>query len=207
MYTPNSFSQIDSKKELFDLIQFIVKENYSHHTVPTNNSSLFTESYTLYQEEAIFYEQAEYFIAKNVQEKIVGAIRVCKYTGITLPIEKIFNINIENYANTKHPIFHIGRFAINNQCKSIVLLKKLLLLALTPLKQHPQSVAFAECDAKLFRTLKTLGIQATPIGGAINYLGSSTLPILIRYQDFISFYKDHSYLLANQYELQRLKSA
>ncbi|CAL2083558.1 conserved protein of unknown function [Tenacibaculum sp. 190524A02b] len=195
MYLQNNFHEINTKRELFKLIQFIVKENYAHHTVNDNTSSLFTECYDLYKEEALFFENSAYYIAKDIQNTIVAGIRVCKYKDVSLPIEKIFGIDIKKFISPKQPVFHIGRFAIHKKCKSLVLLKQLLVLALAPLTKDTQSVAFAECDAKLYRILRMLGIKVSAIGDPVVYLGSTTIPIIIHFKDFIHFYNRHKQLI------------
>ncbi|CAL2095809.1 N-acyl amino acid synthase FeeM domain-containing protein [Tenacibaculum sp. 190524A02b] len=198
MYLQNNFQEISTKRELFKLIQFIVKENYTHHAVNENTSSLFEECYELYKEEALFFENSIYYVVKSLRGSIVAGIRICKYKEVSLPIEKVFGIDIKKFVTPKQPIFHIGRFAIHKNCKSLVLLKQLLVLALAPLTKNKQSVAFAECDAKLYKILRMLGIKVSAIGKPLVYLGSTTIPIIIQFKDFIRFYKAHKYLINNQ---------
>ena len=77
------------------------------------------------------------------------------------------------------------------------LFKKLLVCVAKSICNHDGNVAFAECDSKLLRILKLLGVKAMAIGESVNYLGSETIPIAMTYDGIIDFYKKNKHLLEN----------
>jgi len=193
----NYLERLDSDG-IFDLAQFIVKENFNHHTNDELPRENFAEVNSIYEEEKMFFNNSDIFVIKNYQGNIEGAIRVLKwnYSDI-LPLEKIFGINpleIVTISPSKS-IWHIGRFAIKKDSSGINLFKKLMICAIAPVCQDENSIAFAECDSKLLRVLKGLGIKTTIIGEAINYLGSETIPVSMDYNGLINFYRKNKHLV------------
>ncbi|WP_075341694.1 hypothetical protein [Tenacibaculum agarivorans] len=197
MITKNYHLERLSKNQVSNLAEFIVLENFKHHTnqVPKNYQN---EVNDIHQEEMKFFHNAEIFVSKDLLGTINGAIRVLKwnYKDI-LPIEKIFGINPLNYIvnkNVNH-IYHIGRFAINSSLRDINLFKKLMLCAIAPVCKDQNNIAFAECDNKLLRVLNLLGIKAEIVGESIHYLGSETIPIALTYDGLINFLNTNKRLL------------
>ncbi|QIH40216.1 hypothetical protein G7A72_15985 [Flavobacterium sp. Sr18] len=113
------------------------------------------------------------------------------------PFSVIGDISLKN-------VWHIGRFAIKKEVSDISLFKKLIICAITPVCQHKDNIAFAECDSKLLRMLKLLGIKTTIIGKSINYLGSETIPISMNYDGLISFYEKNKNLISNDILISKI---
>ena len=90
-----SIKSVDAR-ELYELAAFVVKENYSHHSlsgyIPIASQN---EIYDIYNEELTFASTSQYFMVYDRNEKIIGSIRVFKWDCKTLiPMQKIFKIAI-----------------------------------------------------------------------------------------------------------------
>lgn len=193
------------KTDLKSLAKFVVDQNFNHHLNVAMSPTYQSDVLSLFEEEASFLSSSDIFIAKEHSNNIVGSIRVLKWDYLNvLPIEKIFSIDPLWFSNQvkTHDTYHIGRFAIKKDLRNLNLLKKLLLHAIEPVCSHPLNIAFAECDSKLLRTLTLLGIKTTIIGKSINYLGSETLPILMKTSGLSSFYQKNKHLIQKGLNLQ-----
>ncbi|OED43731.1 hypothetical protein AB832_02410 [Flavobacteriaceae bacterium (ex Bugula neritina AB1)] len=185
--------------EISTLAEFVVTENFKHHSnnnLPINYKN---DIISISEEEVKSFNNSDIFVVKDSLGKISGSIRVLKWNyQDELPIEKIFGINpidITGHSPLKH-IWHIGRFAIKKESKDITLFKRLMVCAIAPICTHENSVAFAECDSKLLRVLLALGIKATVIGEPIDYLGSETIPVCLPYEGLIDFYNKNKHLVS-----------
>lgn len=182
-----------SLHQLPDLAEFVVNQNYEHHSDESYPSGYQREINIICQEELNYFENSKIYLAKDPTGLLVGSIRVLKWNGFDLlPLQKLFDINIEYPIG--YPVWHIGRFAIRKDVRDLNLLKKLMICSIHPLCQNRKSIVYAECDKKLLRTLRTLGIEIIPIGKPINYLGSDTIPIKISYSGIIDFYSKYKHL-------------
>lgn len=188
------------KSQLINLAEFIVTENFKHHSNNKLPENYKNDVNSIYKEELSFYENSEIFATKDHTGNILGAIRLLKwnYTDV-LPLQKIFGINplLALSQPNINDIYHIGRFAVKKDVRDINLFKKLLVCIAKIICNHKGNVAFAECDSKLLRILKLLGVKAMVIGESINYLGSETIPIAMTYDGIIDFYNSNKHLLDN----------
>ncbi len=179
--------------QLLDLSEFVVTENFKHHSNNILPENYKTDVNSIYKEEVNYFNDSEVFVSKDASGSISGSIRVLRWNyKDMLPIQKIFGINpllVTGDENVSiNDVWHIGRFAIKKEVKDINLFKQLMVCAISPICKHKGNIAFAECDSKLLRILNLLGIKATVIGNSINYLGSETIPILMTYDGLIDFY-------------------
>ncbi|WOC52766.1 hypothetical protein BPO_2119 [Bergeyella porcorum] len=179
------------KYDFFDrsIIDFVVRENYKHHQVFYDDDIVMCEIDKIYTEEQS-YDGKKTFISIDENGEINGAIRVIKwnYKDI-LPIQKIFNINpIDLMLNDGYGVYHIGRFAIRKEKHSIRTFKTLMMLAIEEVLKEEKSFAIAECDAKLLKTLKILGVEIIRLSESASYLGSETIPVLLPYDGLKNFY-------------------
>lgn len=169
---------------LWELSEFVVTENYLHHTngeeyCKNNTSNLIPK---IYDEEKSLYNTSRILIVRNCEGKIIGSIRSTIWDRQTsLPLEKLFGINPMDldFSEQVSSFWHIGRLAINREgsrySKSIL---KTLISAITePVKNEPNGCIIAEVDKKLYNSLGTLGITAHQIAPSIQYLASETIPI------------------------------
>lgn len=179
-------------REVFNVVQFIVQENFKHHEVDTFVQNYNAEFNAVYNEELTYCSSSKVYVERDEHGAIWGTIRVMKWNFTdVLPIQKIFNIDPLDHIEmgTINNVYHFGRLAIQRNCPSLQLLKKLIAAAIAPVCENKHNVAFAECDAKLFRTLSLLGIKMKVIGRPIEYLGSETIPVMITYDGLIGFHR------------------
>lgn len=190
--------------QLQDLAEFIVTENFKHHSNNTLPEDYLKDIDSIYKEEMRFYRNSQIYVSRDTFGDISGAIRVLKWNLMdVLPIEKIFGIDpIEaSQKTTINGIYHIGRFAIKREVKDIQLFKQLMVCAIAPICEHEDNIAYAEIDAKLLRVLTLLGIETTVVGESIQYLGSETIPVMMTAGGLMNFYNKNRYLVGNQVEL------
>lgn len=188
-----------SKKEIFSLAKFVVTENFNHHSEGNLPSNYLADVFSVVKEENSFFKNSQIFASKTNLGKIEGTIRVLNWNyKDELPLQKIFGINPLNIirASSIGPIWHIGRFAIKKGNKSLTLLKKLMICAITPICENQDSIAFAECDSKLLKILNAFGIETIRIGSSMNYLGSETVPVRMNYNGLIKFYNRNRHLVS-----------
>ncbi|MEL6559513.1 MAG: hypothetical protein AAFQ94_15085 [Bacteroidota bacterium] len=179
-------------QEVFKVVQFIVRENFKHHEVDTFVQNYNAEINAVYNEELTYCPHSKVYVERDEHGDIWGTIRVMKWNFVdTLPIQKIFNIDPLDHIEigTVNDVYHFGRLAIQRNCPSLQLLKKLVAAAITPVCENKHNIAFAECDAKLFRILSLLGIKMQVIGQPIEYLGSETIPVMFTYDGLIGFHR------------------
>lgn len=184
--------------QLADLAEFIVHENYNHHTNEVLPENYTQEIDAIYHEELSFYKSSEIFVSKDVTGNINGTIRVLKWNfKDLLPIQKIFGIHpfMALKKDQVNEIFHIGRFAIKKNAGNLNLFKKLITCSIAPICNHKDNIAFAEVDSKLLRVFKLIGIQAKVIGKSTSYLGSETIPVSLNYDGVIDFYNKNKSLV------------
>lgn len=193
-----------SNENTDELIHFIINENHLHHCKIVAAEDIDFAIQILCAEEKQ-YLNSHIFIAMS-NNIICGSIRIFQKTATQiLPIEKIFNINVEDVVGAETPIYHIGRFAISKGAdkKGFHIFKTLIALALQIAQQSQGGTVFAECDIKLLRTIRLLGIEAESIGAPILYLGSETVPIKLPWAGYQVFLEKSKNVLDR--ELQILK--
>ena len=190
-----------SNENLWELAKFVVDENYKHHAGGIVPSNYLSEIEAIFIEEQIYFNFSKVFVAKNSEQKVIGAIRIMNYTGNqTLPLQKLFNITSLTHISPQDSdiaMWHIGRFAVATDLGrfGILLFKQLLLYALQPICNAEKGIVFAECDSKLLRTMRTMGIQVLHLANGIEYLGSETIPAYATRDGIESFFNRNKSLL------------
>lgn len=184
--------------EIINLSEFVVSENFKHHLNNILPKDYENDVMSIYNEEMNYIKKFKIFVSKDYLGNILGLIRILKWNFIDLlPIQEFFGINpllVTKNINVSN-IYHIGRFAIKKEVRDINLFKQLMVCAISPICIDKKSIAFAECDSKLLRILSLLGIKATVIGESIDYLGSETIPICMKYDGLIGFYNKNKSLV------------
>lgn len=186
---------------------FVVLQNYEHHQKNCDRAKLEKEIADLSENEPIKLTRT--FIAVK-QQKICGSIRISKKTvGVKLPIEKLFDINPEKIVEKDSNIYHIGSFAVKKGAdeRGFRVFKTLMALALNEINLSEESAVFAECDSKLLRILKIVHIHPEPIGNSINYLGSETIPVLLKPSGFGKFLEINQHLILQNPSLLKDENA
>lgn len=184
------------KQNLFELARFVVEENYNHHC---GSNQLFNKEVDDIYLQELKLDNSKIFISTDQYHSIVGSIRVSKWNGRdVLPMQKLFNINIGSLRqNNNYSVWHIGRFAIKKGIDKtgFNVFKTLMVCAINEVCQNEDCFALAECDAKLLRVLKLLGIEAITLADSIDYLGSETIPVLLTYTGLKKFLDNNRHLL------------
>ncbi|QQQ28325.1 hypothetical protein [Chryseobacterium indoltheticum] len=197
----SNFSQLGINN-LHDLAKFVVLENFIHHSQYFSPQQLKEEVDSVYKEELKF-NNSKIFISRDSKNNINGSIRVLKWNSKdVLPIEKLFEIRpslLTNNVDTE--IWHIGRFAIKqfSDKAGFGVFKTLMTFAINEVCKNENSIALAECDVKLLRILRLLGIEAKALADPIYYLGSETIPVLLSYKGLKSFLDKNYYLLPQNF--------
>ena len=200
MITTTRHQLSDRQNEVFSLSKFVVLENFKHHADNVLPNHIQDEIDAIYQEELLYSDNSQIFIFRSAPGGILGTIRSLKWDYTQpLPIQKMFGIDPVKFSNGSpdSEIWHIGRFAIKKGMRDILLLKELMVNAIAPICQDSQNIAFAECDAKLLRIMRMMGIKAEVIGESIDYLGSETIPVCFPYSGLIDFYNENKYLMSS----------
>lgn len=186
-----------NRSEILELAKFVVEENCNHHCLSRHFQSN-REIQIIFNEESKL-QNSKIFVTRDSDYSIVGSIRVLKWNLMDiLPIKKMFGIDPKAFLmNRSTEIWHIGRFAIKKGIDKtgFNVFKTLMVCAINEVCKHENSLALAECDAKLLKILKLLGIEAIVLADSINYLGSETIPVLITYKSLKTFLDKNSFLL------------
>ena len=184
--------------KLYRLAEFVVHQNYRHHTKETE-SDYRREILSVYREELSYSVHSHILVATTFDEQIVGSIRLMKWDKMQkLPIQKHFHLTsfIHLLPVDCATIWHIGRFAVDSDANcGLTLFKQLMLYAMVPIYENKNDVLLAECDNKLLRAMKLMGIQAQRLGEGLKYLGSETTPIYITYSGLADFFQKNQNLL------------
>lgn len=184
------------------LVSYVITENYLHHGVQKHVADLASETSVLYAEEAQYTDS--YIFAAIADNRICGSIRICKkLPGQVMPIEKIYGIDISALVSDCASVYHIGRFAVTKGADSsgIRIFKTLMALALNVADKNLAGMVFAECDHKLLRIVRQLGIDAEAIGRPVHYLGSETVPVQMTWASFQKFLNANTELLCDEVRL------
>ncbi|MDN3606425.1 N-acyl amino acid synthase FeeM domain-containing protein [Kaistella yonginensis] len=185
-----------------ELIHFVINENHLHHREIVTVEQINSTRQLLCTEEKQ-YVNSQIFVAMS-DSIICGSIRIFQKTVTQiLPIEKIFNINVEDLVGAGTPIYHIGRFAVSKGAdkRGFHIFKTLIALALQVAQQGQGGIVFAECDVKLLRTIRLLGIEAESIGAPILYLGSETVPIKLPWAGYQVFLEKNKNVLNRKLQI------
>lgn len=188
-----------NKANLYELAEFVVRENYKHHTGGFSSESIKDEIRSVYQEELRYIDNSKVFVVRNNVRKIIGSIRVFKWDKKkVLPLQKIFGINplMAIHPESDYSYWHIGRFAIDSFAgiPTITLFKQLMVYAVHPIVCDEKSYMIAETDSKLLKVMNALGIETIQLGHSINYLASETIPICSSRNGLLLFYKRYGNL-------------
>lgn len=179
---------------LHDVAQFVVIQNYNHHSSEPIPDTVQQEIEEIYQEELSYAENSVYFIVRDKDGKMIGSIRVFRWNKRTpTPMQKIFHISpLEKVSNAWGSSFwHIGRFAIDSTSNfsTVTLFKQLMALAVTPILQDNDSYMIAETDSHLLRVMNALGIETHQIGNPLIYLASETIPVYSSKKGLVKFHQ------------------
>lgn len=181
------------------IAKFIVTQNYKHHHDSNNLQVPIHEIESVYREEVELVDNSYIYIVENTIGEMIGCIRVAKWDKKKqLPIQKIFNINpldFINYLNDS-TFWHVGRFAVDSciEATNISLFKQLMIYAIYPVLNSLNGYLIAECDSKLLRVMKLIGIDMKALSIGIHYLGSETIPVYTDKNGLKKFYDKYIHM-------------
>lgn len=183
---------------LYELAEFVVRENYLHHS-GQNSIPLLAEIENVCNEERRLINLSRVLVARNAEGQIIGSIRVTRWDKkTTLPLESLFGINPLdlNFDNKVTTFWHIGRFSISKEgaFSTILLMKTLMIYAIYPIVKAVSGCLLAEVDRKLFYALGKLGIIVSQLAPSIHYLASETIPVYSTSKAMMCFYERNKYL-------------
>lgn len=184
--------------KLYQLAEFVVHQNYRHHTKEVE-SDYRGEILSVYREELSYSTRSHILVATTFENQIIGSIRLMNWDRKQkLPIQTHFHLPSFTHLlpHDCATIWHIGRFAVSSDANSrLTLFKQLMLYAMKPIYENKNDILLAECDNKLLRIIKMMGVQAQGLGESVRYLGSETTPIYISYSGVIDFFQKNRGLL------------
>lgn len=184
------------RESLLGIAQFVVKENYTHHSLSFSENEIDRDIQFVLEEEYLYDEDTQIFIARDLSGEIIGCIRTFHWDRYkTLPIEKVYGINplCAIHAEAKYSYWHIGRFAVkkNTAFSTLTLFKQLMALAVKPIVEDKFSYMIAEIDYKLLKVMMILGFSIRQMGQSINYLTSETVPVCSSKRGLRGFYSKY----------------
>lgn len=182
---------------LYELAEFVVKENYRHHDY--NSIPPIDEVENIYKEEKRLANISRVLVARNEVGRIIGSIRITRWDKKTiLPLESLFGLNPLdlNFDNKITTFWHIGRFSISKEgtCSTMHLMRTLMINAVYPIVNEATGCLLAEVDRKLFNALGKLGINVSQLAPSIYYLASETIPVYSTSKAMMGFYERNKYL-------------
>ena len=185
-----------------ELIRFVVKENYQHYGIRKSPEEREAEIAVLCEEEAQYNDS--YIFAATSGHRLCGTIRICrKLPGQALALEKMYGLDIKALTGERSTIYHIGRFAVSKGTDryGIRIFRTLMALALNIADQDHEGTVFAECDSRLLRTVRHLGIEAQIIGEPVLWLGSETVSVQMSRESYQKFLSKNKALLLDEKQL------
>ena len=126
---------------------------------------------------------------KDYNENIVGSIRVHKLRkDIDKKVSNELSQELQSieYQN----ICHIGRLAIKQGTDTLIF-KVLTLLAFGIVCENEKNILIAECDIRLFETLRLMGINIRSVGEPYFCLGSEVVEVFAVYKDIYPYFSRH----------------
>lgn len=182
--------QID-ENEISKAVEFVVKTNYIKHHFAIDNKQLELEIAEIIQTEKKIFERSFFYMATTIEGQIIGTLRVFEVDD--------FNTCLPDSIDRRsiNKVFHIGRFAINQNGGEKLgskLFKQMILLAFSHVCQNENNILIAECDIRLHRVLVRMKIDTIKIGNPFFCLGSETISVYATYSSINKYYSKYNLL-------------
>lgn len=180
--------QID-ENEISKAVEFAVKTNYTKHHFVINNKQLELEIAEIIKTEKEIFERSFFYMATTIEGQIIGTLRVFDVNDFDTYLPD----SIDHCSINK--VFHIGRFAINQNSDSKFgneLFKRMILLAFSHVCQNENNILIAECDIRLHRVLVRMKIDIIKIGTPFFCLGSETISVYAPYNSINKYYSKYN---------------
>lgn len=186
------------EEELHEVAEFVVMENYLHHSKqPSLPSAIEIEN--IFEEERRLINISRALVARNKAGQIIGTIRITQWDKkTTLPLESLFGINPLdiNLDKKVSKFWHIGRLSISKgePYSTVNLMRTLMINAVYPVVKEGMGCLLAEVDRKLFGILGKLGIVVFQLAPSIPYLACETIPVYSTSEAMQGFYEQNKHL-------------
>lgn len=193
-----------SLPSLMDFSEFVANVNYNKYL---NVAAPKEEITSIYNTEVRMYNCSQLFAIKSTGGHYLGTIRIAKWDRISaLPIETDFGVDIDKLLQQRQlsptVIWHVGRLTVSTNThvhfslrQQSAILRILLAQVCHVVCSCENSVLFAECDERLFRTFPSLNIdKAQQLGDSAICMASPTVPIMIEAAHLQHFRDKHKML-------------
>jgi hypothetical protein len=198
-----SLWKITELSELQQVDQFILHVYYYHHLKESFYPQ--QELQDMIKDDIRALPNSSFFVLIDDEEEIVGTIKSELWDNKKkLPIEKDFKVDLNRFiqglSHQPQKVFHIGRFAIDQDIinkkialrkKRLTILKLLMYYALLPVMENSSNIFICECDQKLFSKLNLLGLYPHVVGNSKLCMGSYTVPIYCDNEGIKDFFIQH----------------
>lgn len=181
--------QID-KDDISEVVKFVVKTNYKKHHFMADSEFINSEIAQICDFEEKIFNRSVFYAIIDKNQQIVGALRVSKENKYELKLPDTIDLSSVN------KVYHIGRFAIDqtNNNLNIELFKRLINIAFSLVCQDKNNILIADCDTKLCRILRKMGIGLIPVGAPFFCVGSETVSVYLPYDNVIKYYLEYNLL-------------
>ena len=158
------------------IVSEFVAERYYNSNGYEFKSSLNELKELIKMEDKMYIDEAYIYTVYDEEGNILGSIRkILKLSNKKLPIEREFNVNLQEYLDEYSRIYEIARFTIKD-CNPRVL----NILFKEGLKEYSDSsLMVASLDANVLNSLRRLGFNWKEIQEPKRYLGSITVPVIL----------------------------
>ncbi|MBP1617738.1 MAG: hypothetical protein H6Q14_1565 [Bacteroidetes bacterium] len=176
-----------SEENLEDVLRFVIETNYEKYGYRDIEPESKLEE-ILIQEQEDFADSA-FYVVRDYDENIVGSIRIHKLRkGVD---EKVSNELCQELRSIEYRnVCHIGRLAIKQGTDTLIF-KVLTLLAFGIVCENEKNILIAECDIRLFETLRLMGINIRSVGEPYFSLGSEVVEVFAVYNDIYPYFSRH----------------
>ena len=145
-------------------------------------------------EDENFSPDSAFLAVTCASNRILGTIRLTRWKpGMTLPIEYEFGLNVAEYQASISPkpkeVWHAGRLSIDKvklaqinapRSLSYKILRNMTLLSVNLVSPDETVIVLGEADEMAVRIYRNIGVEVEAIGESVEYLGSKTVPVMIR---------------------------
>ncbi len=144
-----------------------------------------------------FSPDSAFLAIETIEEEIMATVRLTRWKpGMTLPIEYEFGENVQDLVNSLSPtpseVWHAGRLSIDKQklsargfpkSHSYRLLRDITAYCVQLVQPDQTVILISEADELAAKIYRKMGVRLEAIADSVDYLGSTTVPVLMRTED------------------------
>lgn len=179
--------QID-KDDIPEVVKFVIETNYKKHHFMVDSKFMNAEIAQICDFEEKIFDRSVFYTVIDKQQQIVGALRISNENKYELKSPNAIDLISAN------KVYHIGRFAIDQANNSLgaEIFKKMIVIAFSFVYQDKNNILIADCDTKLYRVLRRMGVNLISIGAPFFSIGSETVSVYLPYENMIKFYLEYN---------------